>query len=262
MARYDLAPGAAARAVAGFLGGLPADRLPADGRFLAVFVADGDPLADVARHVERTVFEAAFGNDEAVMTAEYGPYESDSLFVLVMDRERAVPAGAARIIDGRGKTIDDAPRHIGVDTAAIVAAHGLGSGRIWDCAVAAVLPGYRGRGSALEVSSLLYRTYLLAGVQAGVEHSTSMLDCSAYRNFQLLGVPMRALAGSGPFPYLGSPENYAVYMHFPDIVASVAAQARALAGTDTPQARAGALASHMVATGEGIDDRILLAVRR
>ncbi|MEV4704249.1 hypothetical protein [Actinoplanes sp. NPDC049316] len=261
MARYDLGPGAAARSVAGFLAGLPADRLPRDGRFLAVFVPDGDPLADVARHVERTVFEAAFGNDEAVMTAEYAPYERDSLFVLVIDRERAVPAGAARIIDGRGKTLDDAPRFIGVDAAGIAAAHGLGTGRIWDCAVAAVLPEYRGDRSGLEVSSLLYRTYLIGGAQAGVVHSTSMLDRGAYRNLAMLGVPMLPLAGSQPFPYLGSPENYAVYLHFPDIVASVAARARELAGVDTPQARAGALASHMVATGEGIDDRILLAVR-
>jgi hypothetical protein len=74
-------------------------------------------------------------------------------------------------------------------------------------------------------------------------------------------VPMRPLAGSEPFPYLGSPETHAVYLHFPSVVASVAARARELAAIGTPQARAGAHASRMVATGDGIDERILLAVR-
>ena len=40
------------------------------GRFVALAVGAADPLADVARTVERQVFEESFGNDTATMVAE------------------------------------------------------------------------------------------------------------------------------------------------------------------------------------------------
>ncbi|MFI7369895.1 hypothetical protein ACIBSW_07400 [Actinoplanes sp. NPDC049668] len=41
----------------------------------------------------------------------------------------------------------------------------------------------------------------------------------------MIGAPMRTLADSGPFAYLGSPENRAVYMDFPLIEPAVREQA-------------------------------------
>ncbi|OJF13161.1 hypothetical protein BG844_16725 [Couchioplanes caeruleus subsp. caeruleus] len=219
-----MSPTTARWIVADFLDAHPTPR----GRFVSAVVGPGTQLADVGRALERQVFERTFGNDAAVMAGEYGPYEANSIFFVVLDRRRRVPAGVARMIEstGRGvKTIDDAPRHIGVGTADILAAHGMDGGRVWDCATLAVLPEYRGSRSSLIVSSLLYRTFLVIGGRRGVRHAVAMLDRGAYRNIGMLGTPLRPLAGSGPFAYLGSPENRAVYMDFPAIAPAVAAQA-------------------------------------
>jgi hypothetical protein len=269
--RYDLAPAAIRERVELFL----ADH-PGPGRFVAVVVGPDDPLADVARAVEREIFEETYGNDAAVMGAEYRAYEKRSLFFLAVDRRRGVPAGAARIIEGPGpdvKTVDDAPRYIGRDAAAIIAAHDLGSAKVWDFATVAVLPRYRGGRTALTVSSLLYRSFLLAGERAGAHHVVVMLDRHAYRNMRLLGVELTALAGSAPFEYLGSTENHALYVEFRALAPSIAAQARRLRRPFGPiggEIRARGLrrflirriaagVSHRVSSGEGLDRHIVMA---
>lgn len=270
-ARYDLAADEMHRITAGYLANCPAT----PGRFVAVLAGPGEPLADVGRTVERQVFEEQFGNDVAVMTAEYGPYEQRSVFILVLDRQCQAPAGVTRAIEGTGrgvKTIDDAPAFIGAGVDAITAAHGMTGGKVWDFATVAVLPDYRGRSSSLQVSSLLYRTFMRAGERAGVQHVVAMMDRGAYRNLELLGAPMAALAGSGPFPYLGSPENRAIYCRFPDILPGIARQAVRLRRPFGPFAgrirrrglrrllvrQVGARVSRRVATGKGLDQHILL----
>jgi hypothetical protein len=60
------------------------------GRFVVV-VGARDPLADIARTVERSIIEGSVGNDTAQMASGYGPYERDSRFLLVADRCRGVP---------------------------------------------------------------------------------------------------------------------------------------------------------------------------
>jgi hypothetical protein len=247
---------------------------PGPGRFVSVVVGPDEPLADVGRTVEREVFEAAFGNDAEVMGREYAAYESRSLFFVVLDRRHGMPAGVSRIIeDDRGvrvKTIDDAPAHIGRDVDAIVAAHGLTGAKVWDFATVAVLPAYRGGRSGLAVSSLLYRTFLVAGTRAGAHHVVVMLDSRAYRNMRLLGVELTALAGSAPFEYLGSAENHALYVRFDALAPSIAAQAARLRRPFAPIGgeirarglrrllirRVAAGISHRVASGAGLDPHI------
>lgn len=269
--RYDLDRAEARRITAETLATLPAT----PGRFVAVSARHDDPLANVGRAVERRVFEETFGNDTGVMVAEYGPYEQRSVFFVVLDREAGEPAGVSRAIAGAGtgiKTVADAPEHIGVSADAIVAAHGMDRGLVWDFATLAVLPEYRGRSSALEVSTLLYRTFMRAGRDAGVAHVVAMLDRGAYRNIELLGVPLQALAGSGAFSYLGSADNRAVYSVFDDILPSIATQARRLrrpvggfAGSIRRRGlrrllvrQVAARVSARVATGRGLDERIVL----
>lgn len=245
---------------------------PSAARFVALALRPGDPRADLARTLERQVFEEEFGNDAATMVAEYGPYEERSLFFLVLDRRAGLPVGAGRAIAGGGKTFDDAPAHIGVGPAGIVAAHDMHDGLIWDNATLAVLPGYRGGRSALAVSSLLYRTFLNAGRQAGVRHVVTLLDRRAHRNMMLLGVPLVPMAGSAPFAYLGSASTRALYVPFADLEPSIAEQARRLrrpGSSFTGEIRARGLrrllvrrvaarVSHQVATGHGLDDHITL----
>jgi hypothetical protein len=241
---------------------------PAGGPFIALAVGPDDLLADVARTVERRVFEESFAMDAAVMTDEYAAYEQDSLFFLVIERRTGAPAGAARVIDGGGKTLDDAPDVIGVDLGTIVEKHGLFGGRIWDFATLAVLPEYRG-GKSTMVSSLLYRAFLNAGRRAGVQHVVAMLDRRAHRGISLIGAPFEPMAGSKPFEYLGSPSTSALYMRFADIEPAIAAEGERLSSIAPVEgeSRAGSLrrvlagrivskVAHQVATGEGLDEHV------
>ncbi|WP_067500914.1 hypothetical protein [Actinoplanes sp. TFC3] len=247
-------------------------------RFVCVVTGPASELADAGRELERRIFDSTFGNDEQVMQAEYSPYELNSLFFVVLDRRRGVPAGVARMIESTGagnKTIDDAPAHIGVPLQEILARHGMDGGLIWDCATLAVQPEYRGRRTGLLVSSLLYRTFLVMGARRGVRHAVSMLDRRAYRGIALLGTPLQPLAGSGPFEYLGSAENRAVYMDFPAIAPAVTAHARELRAAARPSlallrpggwrrwvsARLAATASLRVGTGRDLDHLIVDTTR-
>jgi hypothetical protein len=254
------------------LGAGALDAYPSGGSFVALAVRTDDPLADVARTVERQVFEESFGNDATTMTAEYAAYEKDSLFFLVLDRRTAMPVGAGRVIEGGGKTLDDAPDRIGVDLSTIVAAHGLHDGKIWDFATVAVLPEYRGGRSGLVVSSLLYRTFLNAGRRAGVHHVVTMLDKGAFRSMTLLGAPFEPMAGSAPFEYLGSASTRALYLSFTAIEPSIAEQGERLGRIGSPfhgeirarglrrllTRRIAARISHQVATGAGLDEHVAL----
>ena len=264
---YRLDEGTVRRLVANAL----ADH-PSTARFVALAVGPASPLSDVARTVERQVFEESFGMDADAMVAEYRRYEDDSLFFLVLDRRAGLPAGAARVIDGGGKTLDDAPEQIGVPLSAIVAEHDMYGGRIWDFATLAVLPAYRGVRSGLVVSSLLYRTFLNAGRLAGVRHLVAMLDRGAHRNLTLIGVEFVPMAGSAPFDYLGSTSTQALYVPFADLEPSIARQGERLGrpGSDFAGEIPGrgvrrlvaqrftARVATQIASGDGLDEHITL----
>ncbi|GIF13646.1 hypothetical protein [Actinoplanes teichomyceticus] len=240
---------------------------PSANRFVAMAVGPDDPMADVARTVERVVFEASFGLDETVMNAEYGPYEQQSIFFLVLDRETGLPAGAGRAIDGGGKTLDDAPELIGRELSEIVRVHGMHEGRIWDYATLAVLPEYRAHRSSLTVSGMLYRTFINAGRRAGVRHVVCMLDQGAYRNLTMLGCRFVPMAGSEPFEYLGSAANRALYIALDDIARSMADEAHRLSLPEVPDAsgrrrpalrRITARLAAQVSSGDDLDPHIVL----
>ncbi len=267
---YHLDAGEVLRRTADALAAHPG---PRGGRFVTFVAGPDQPLADVGRALERRIFEETFGNDAATMAAEYGPYEQRSLFFVVIDRRRGVPAGVGRIIEDDGprvKTLDDAPAHIGRSVPEIMAVHRMTTGRVWDFATVAVLREYRGRASRA-VSSLLYRTFLLAGRRAGVRHVVAMLDRRAYRNIRLVGVPVETLAGSGAFSYLGSAENRAIHVEFPLITRAVLDQADRLRRPGAPILgdlpgrglrrllirRAAAGVSRRIGTGERLDQHIL-----
>jgi hypothetical protein len=246
-----------------------ADHPSRTGRFLALAVGPGTPLADVARTVEREVF----AGEAAPMAEAFRRYERDSLFLVVLDRRTGLAAGAARVIDGGGRTLDDAPDRIGLPLSAVVAVHGMHSGRIWDFATIAVLPGYRGGGrSALTVSSLLYRAFLNAGRLAGVRHLVTMLDRRAHHNLKLLGVRFEPMAGSAPFEQPGSPATEALYAPFAELEPAIARQSDRLRGTGSDFAgeirarglrrmltrRTAARVAGQVSSGEGLDEHIAL----
>ncbi|BCY08285.1 hypothetical protein [Actinoplanes sp. L3-i22] len=237
-------------------------------RFVALALATHDPMADVARTVERMVFEESFGLGEAAMLAEYTPYEEQSYFFLILDRETGLPAGAARAIEGGGKTLDDAPDLIGHSLSVIVDMHGMhDGGKIWDYATLAVLPRYRADRNGLTVSGMLYRAFINAGHRWNVRHVVCMLDSAAFRNLDMLGVRFVPMAGSEPFEYLGSAANRALYIPFDEIARSMGDMAELLSQPEVPDAngrrRPGArrvtqrLASQ-VSSGDDLDPHIEL----
>jgi hypothetical protein len=119
---------------------------------------------------------------------------------------------------------------------------------------------------------MLYRTFLVMGRRLGVRHAVSMLDRGAYRNLGMVGAPMRTLADSAPFAYLGSAENRAVYMDFPAIEPAVREQAVRMrrAARPTPRAlrrdglrklltrRVAAGVSLRIGTGKDVDQHIVV----
>ncbi|HET6483774.1 MAG TPA: hypothetical protein VFG35_27540 [Actinoplanes sp.] len=224
---------------------------PSTGRFTALAVGPHDPTADVARTLEK---QPATGHDQ------------HSFFLLVLDRQTGKPAGTARVIDGGGRTLDDAPELIGRDLSDITEAHELhDGGRIWDIATLSNLTGYREGKAGLIVTSLLARTLIRAGQRAGVRHLVALLDQRAHRTLTLLGVPFVPMAGSDP-------ALRAVYAPFADLEPAMAEQSRRLnrlAGSFTGEIEARGLhrlltrrlaakMSEQVATGRGLDEHILL----
>ena len=189
-------------------------------RYVGVEIAGGSPFSNIARHIERVVFDASFGNDAAQMTAEYGPYEAGSVFFVSIDRSTGTPSGALRIIGNtpRGfKTLNDArSAPFSIQSADVVAQHGIhDADALWDVGTVAVLPEHRSGAGAVSVQ--LYRAMYLSALQHGIDHLVSIIDEVPLRKLvQYLGIPFVPLAGSAPGPYLGSPMSQAVYCHVPD----------------------------------------------
>jgi GNAT superfamily N-acetyltransferase len=228
---------------------------PSTGRFLALAVGPRDLMADVARTVERREID-------------FGGYEDESIFLLVIDRETGMPAGAGRVIDGGGRTLDEAPGLTGFSLSSMVRAHELYEGKIWDLASIAVAPGYHGT----KAGSLLHRAFINACRRAGVRHVVAMLNQREHRDMALLGVPFVPMAGSGPFAHRDSTDTSALYAAFADVEPSIAEQSRRLASLRSPYAgkisarglrrlfvrRHTARVCAQVSTGDGLDEHIML----
>ncbi|WP_127504883.1 hypothetical protein [Actinoplanes solisilvae] len=229
---------------------------PATGRFLALALGPSDPTADVVRTIEPQLQAVVSSNRE---------HEKRSIFLLVLDRRTGLPAAAGRVVDGGGRALDDAPERIGRELSAIVDAHELHEGKIWDVATLGNLSGYRDSKAGLTVSALLARTLVLAGHRAGVRHLVGLLDQRTHRTLALLGVPFVPMAGS-------EASSRALYAPFPALEPAIAEQGRRLnrlAGSFTGEIEARGLRrlvirrlaarmSEQVATGQGLDEHILL----
>ncbi|NMO55969.1 hypothetical protein HH310_32905 [Actinoplanes sp. TBRC 11911] len=229
---------------------------PSTGRFLALAVGPRDLMADVARTVERREID-------------FGGYEDASIFLLVLDRETGMPAGAGRVIDGGGRTLDEAPELTGFPLSSMVDAHELYDGKIWDLAAVTVLPGYHDT----KAGSLLYRTFINACRRADVRHVVAMMNEREHRELALLGIPFVPMAGSGPFVFGDEKKNTsALYAAFDELEQSIAEQGERLgkigsgyAGEITARGlrrlfarRQAARVSAQVATGDGLDEQIML----
>ena len=188
-------------------------------------LAPDHPEAERARQVEREVFLEFFGNTPAMLADEYGPFEASSLFLLVTDRRRDVPAGAMRVIlpSAAGSksmhdlaTAWDAPDPTPVDATLLP----LDAGRTWDIATLAVSKDYRGGSRGGIVSLALYQALAMLLQQHRVESFVAILDVVVLDLLQTrLGRPFTRFAGVEPQRYLDSPWSLPVYCDVADYMA-------------------------------------------
>lgn len=188
------------------------DRPPKGSEQVVCYRFDGnDPEADIARSIEREVFEKAFQNDANMMAEEYGPYEAGSTFFLAVDREASQPVGALRVIESTNDSLhdfktladlDDDQRgqfsaHYGVDDLS----------KLWDIGTVGVVENYRKQ--AGPVSGLLYYAMYTAAMNKGVEHFVSVIYQPVYEKMRkFLGIPFEPLLDLPPEEYLGANSQF------------------------------------------------------
>lgn len=196
-------------------------------RFTCFEIEGVDAFANIARQVEREVFEAAFGNDPVMLTDEYAPYEESSVFFLAVDTQAETPAGVVRMIRNSPaghKTLvdmeDGARTPTPVRIADVMRYHGIDDlDHCWDGASAVVRRPYRRRFAT--ILAQLLKAWFAAAVREDVTHIVSILDAPVYRIVrQFLGVPLVPLADTPPFTYMGAPNHQAVYAPFSTALAS------------------------------------------
>jgi hypothetical protein len=172
-----------------------------------------DPLSSVPRFIEGRVLDEAFGNDAAVMEAEYGAYEDASLFVCVVDHRRSLPVGAARIIlpsPAGFKSLDDIERIYGELASDVLTRTGLvlNDGETWDIATLTVDQSYR---DGL-ISLALYQGICTLAAEAAIRWFVAIVDVKVLRMMQYrIARPFERYAGIEPKPYLDSPASLAVW---------------------------------------------------
>ena len=199
-------------------------------RFACFQIEGTDPFANIARQVEREVFEDSWGNDSATMKKEYGPYDESSVFFVVIDMKTKVPAGALRMIRNSSaglKTIvdlDDVTKSpiapVTIPACDVMAHHRIDDlDRCWDGATAAVPKSYRRKLGG--VHTQLMRVVSAAILREDIQHFVAVLDAPVFRAARdVLGLPLVPLAGTPPFTHMDAPDNQAVYAHVTSLLGS------------------------------------------
>lgn len=206
--------------------------LASDGRFGCYLIAGTSPYSNLGRGIECCVFEQFFGNDPAVMSAEYGAYEAQSSFFLVVDRELQQPAGALRVITNSAeglKTLNDIAREpLSIPRDVVTEHHRIDDlDTCWDIGTVAVLKQYRGTASGHLISTMLYGLLRAEACRMGIQHAVTVLDAHVFSQLTtVLGIPFIPIADSEPFAYLGSSSSIASYVSARQVGPSIEAHMR------------------------------------
>jgi hypothetical protein len=195
---------------------LMAERAPTEP--FGVYVCRFDePGAELGRFVERGVFLEEFGNTPEQLACEYDRYEPGSVFIVVVDHARRVPAGMMRVIvptPARFKSLDDMLGGWGVDPIDVLARvdDSWDLERVWDLATLAVAPEYRGNAALGLVTQGLLQTLTMLGSGWGVDRYVAILDEPVLRMLQWrIGRPFVAFPGVDAREYLGSAASVPVW---------------------------------------------------
>jgi hypothetical protein len=208
-------------------------------RYELVFCPQGE-LLERTRACEARVFLDAYGNTEAELAEEYGPYEDSSCFIALTDSDGGV-VGSCHLIRPSAaglKTVNDVSRSPWViDGERAVRAAGADLSQAWDVATLAVRPG---RGVTPLASAALYHGLVMATRANAVRWIVMMLDERARRLLAMAGFIARPIPGTRAAPYLGSPASTPLVG---DVTAMIATQRR-----ENPDAY------RLMSTGIGLTD--------
>ncbi|WP_426564884.1 hypothetical protein ACPPVT_01760 [Angustibacter sp. McL0619] len=177
------------------------------------FDARGD-LLESARQCEAEVFQRWFGNTRAELDEEYGPYEADSIFLVIADAGDEVVAAVRLIAPGRSgfKALDDvAQAPWQVDGARSAAAAGLDLSTTWEVGTLCVRAGVAG---SSRLSLALYHGLMTVAQVNGMSAFIAILDERVRRLLSSVGITTRPLPGVRTAPYLGSAHSTPVYSPF------------------------------------------------
>jgi hypothetical protein len=166
--------------------------------------------AELGRHLERLVFLEAFGNTEEDLAREYAPYEASSLFIVVVDHLRLLPAGVIRVVQPSPaglKSLNDLEPVWGEAAEPLMHRTGLAFGpeKIWDVATLAVPPEYRARATGGLVTMGLYQTLTMGARASGIDLLVAILDMPVFRMLRWkMHMIFAGYKGLAPKSYLGS----------------------------------------------------------
>lgn len=234
---------------------------------LIVYRLDGtDELSNLARHIEREVFEESFGNDDGQMRQIYGLYEDVSIFFLAVDQRARRPVGALRAIRAHATlgllTLREAEKYHGVTAEQFRKHHGLLEDADWadqtvDWGTLAVPKPQRAADGHL-LAAMLFRAGQAWACLAGMRHYILIVDAGLHRTFDMLGYPFAPLAGTPAFRYEGSESSAMLYGRPAGFFAAMERKLRCAEATADPRMRA--VLTAWVARfvhGVGIDHRFM-----
>jgi hypothetical protein len=193
--------------------------------------------SDVARYIEALVFKDWYKSQApsqfaSAMHEEYGPYEQESRFVVLMDmedkEEDGLPwlVGMARAVGGRTellKTVNDVPEVWGISREEILedikkCAEGECANKTvgdpegtWDYSSMAVTKKYRGTSAYAILSHELYKW----SKELGIHTVTTIFVTRFYEIYKSHGVPFRIIADVEPKVHMEELSVPAV-LHFPE----------------------------------------------
>lgn len=189
----------------------------------AVYFVDGESeAAKLGRALEVEVFGEFFNNDEELMREEYGPYEPNSKFLIVVDHENKKAAGVMRLISDSEaglKSLNDLTKQPWskpldeVFSENDISRHDLPDA--WDIATLAVNKDYRGKTS---VASALYHGLYKGSVEHGIKEWVAILDDKVLELLEALGLFFERYKGIGSASYLDSPNSTPVYANVEKII--------------------------------------------
>lgn len=185
-------------------------------------VPSRDATAEVGRAVEREVFLEFFGNTPAMLADEYDRYENSSVFLVVIDHDRLMPAGAMRVIQPSPvglKSLEDLHAwNTTFEDARARSDATVDPAKAWDVATLAVAAEYRGAATNGLISLALYQGLnVLATSDPDVQWYVTILDLVVLDLIQTrLGHPFERYRGLEPITYLDSPASLPVFCDIAD----------------------------------------------